>query len=175
MATQGSEENPAILTAAGFPDRIGKRRKGKAARYHLSGGKGAIIDDGDDLAAQEYIVALDLDGDAREARLRLGLPIAKSQIEQVFGDQISWQQSCYWSKRESRVEALEERKLGALILESRRWKDAPAEVKSAALCDGVRQLGLDALHWDRNAKLFRARVARGGAAFPDMDLSLIHI
>ncbi|MEM7242473.1 MAG: ATP-dependent helicase HrpB [Pseudomonadota bacterium] len=166
--TQGSESDPAILAATAFPDRIGRRRKGKAARYHLSGGKGAIIGDDDALAAEEFIVVIDLDGDAREAKLRLGTPITKAQIEQVFENRIEWTQSCHWSKREGRVEAVEERKLGALTLESRRWKDAPQQAKSAALCEGIRQLGLEALNWDRAAQLFRARVQRGGAEFPDM-------
>ena len=166
--TQGDESDLAILAATAFPDRIGRRRKGNAARYHLTGGKGAIIDDGDDLAAQEFIVAIDLDGDAREARLRLGTQISKPQIEQIFKDRITWAQSCHWSKRESRVEAVEERKLGALVLESRRWKDAPAASKSAAVCEGIRQLGITALNWDRTANLFRARVLRAGSKFPDM-------
>ena len=164
----GSEADPAILAAVAFPDRIGKRRKGKDARYHLSGGKGAIITGEDELGTSEYIVAIDLDGDAREARLRLGISITKAQIETLYGNRMSWHQSCHWSKREARVEALEQRKLGALVLEERRWKDAPDNEIATTICAGIRQLGLSALNWDRSALLLRARIAKGGADFPDV-------
>ena len=37
----------------------------------LSGGKGAVMEGSDPMAAQRLIVAVDLDGDGREARIRM--------------------------------------------------------------------------------------------------------
>ena len=49
--------------------------------------------------------------------------------------------------------------LGALALEDRPWPDAPPERVAAALLDGIRELGLDALPWTPAARRFAARVA----------------
>ena len=61
--------------------------------------------------------------------------------------------------------------LGALALEDRPWPDAPPEAVAAALLDGVRDLGLDALPWTPAARRLAARVewlrAQGDADLPD--------
>ncbi|MBC7141796.1 MAG: ATP-dependent helicase HrpB, partial [Rhodobacteraceae bacterium] len=53
---------PAEEAALAYPDRIGLRRKGEAPRFVLSGGKGAVVSEGDPLGAARLIVATDLDG-----------------------------------------------------------------------------------------------------------------
>ncbi len=58
------------MAALAYPDRIGLRRKGDAPRWLLSGGKGAVMEAADPLAGARLIVATDLDGDPREARIR---------------------------------------------------------------------------------------------------------
>ena len=45
------------LAALAYPDRIALRRKGDAPRYVLSGGKGAVMDDGTPLDARRYPLA----------------------------------------------------------------------------------------------------------------------
>ncbi|MEP5762755.1 MAG: ATP-dependent helicase HrpB [Litoreibacter sp.] len=144
--------------ALAYPDRIGLRRPGDAPRYVLSGGKGAKFEDGDTLAGQRLIVTLDLDGDIREARIRLATPIAESELRGLFEDQIHWIPICEWSKRDRRVLARQQERLGALILQDRIWKDAPDDAIANALMDGARSLGLSCLNWSKSANLLRARV-----------------
>jgi ATP-dependent helicase HrpB len=79
----------AAMAALGYPDRIGLRRKGYEPRYVLSGGKGAMLPEGDDLAAARLIVAKDLDGNPREARIRQALQIAESEVRALFSDQMT--------------------------------------------------------------------------------------
>ncbi len=61
--------------------------------------------------------------------------------------------------------------LGALALEDRPWPDAPPDRVAAALVDGIRDLGLDALPWTPAARRFVARAAwlraNGAPDFPD--------
>ena len=61
--------------------------------------------------------------------------------------------------------------LGAIALEDRPWRDAPPEAVAAALADGVRDLGLDALPWTPATRRLAARVewlrAHGAADLPD--------
>jgi len=151
--------------ALAYPDRIGQRRKGEEPRYLLSGGKGAIIDRADPLAGQAMIVATDLDGDPREARIRQAAVITESEVRALFADQIVWQNQCDWSRRDRRVIARKVERFGALTLDERPWADAPPEALARAMCDGVRDLGL---RLGAAAKRFCARVTIVRASDPDL-------
>ena len=168
--TATSELSIAEMTALAYPDRIGLRRKGDAPRYQLSGGKGAVMDSTDALAGARLIVATDLDGNPREARIRQAIQISESAVRALFPDQIAWADICEWSKRERRVVARQQEKLGAIALDDRVWKDAAAEQITTAMLDGVRDLGLTPAMSDA-ARRFTARVRLGraaGMALPDM-------
>lgn len=154
------------LAALAYPDRIGLRRSGDAARFVLSGGKGAVIPDGDPLGGARLIVATDLDGDPREARIRLGTPLSESALRAAFGNQIAWHDHCAWSRREGRVETRRQERFGALVLDDRSWSDAPQEAVAYAMLDGVAQLGLRP---DKAAARFlrRAALLADHDGFPD--------
>lgn len=132
----------AAMAALAYPDRIGLRRDGDAPRYVLSGGKGAVLPMGDALAGQRLIVATDLDGDPREARIRQAVVLGQDELEDLFGDQIGWQALCLWSRREGRVLTRNQLRFGALVLDDRAWKTAPEDAIARAMLEGVRQLGL---------------------------------
>ncbi|MCL4140459.1 UNVERIFIED_CONTAM: hypothetical protein GTU68_015800 [Idotea baltica] len=161
---------PAAMTALAYPDRIGQRRKGDAPRYVLSGGKGAVLNDSDPLAAAPYLVAIDTDGNPREARIRLAAQISESDIRDLFADQITWQEVCNWSRRDRRVIARQQERFGALVLQDRIWKNAPDELVARAMLDGVRDLGLNltgaAARLAARVELVRAT----GADLPDFSV-----
>ena len=156
------------LAALAYPDRIALRRKGDAPRYVLSGGKGAVMDDGTPLGGHRLLVATDLDGDTREARIRQAIPLTEADLRALFADQISWQDRCEFSRREGRVIARRQECFGALVLDDRTWPEAPADALARAALDGLRQIGLP---WTPAATRLRARVLlcrRDGAEMPDM-------
>ncbi len=155
------------MAALAWPDRIGRRRKGDAPRYLLSGGKGAALPDDDPLAATPFLVAIDTDGNPREARIRLAAAITTAEIRDLFADRIRWHEICEWSKRHRRVVARRQERLGALVLDDRIWKDVPEASVARAMLDGVRDLGL---RLGGGARRLAARVelARAqGAELPD--------
>jgi len=160
----GPPLSPGAQAALAYPDRIGLRRAGDAPRYVLSGGAGAILPEGDTLAGQRLLVATDLDGDRREAKIRQALPITEGELRDLYADRIAWVDHCAWSKRHRRVEARQQERFGALVLDDRAWREAPAEAVTAALLDGIRDLGLGALNWTPKARLLRARIAISGVA-----------
>jgi ATP-dependent helicase HrpB len=137
-----SDLSAAGLAALAYPDRIGQRRKGDTPRYVLSGGKGAVLSPEDTLAAAPFLVALDTDGNPREAKIRMAVQIALSDIRALFAAQITWQDSCAWYKRDRRVVARSQERLGSVVLDDRIWKDVPPEAIAEAMLDGVRDLGL---------------------------------
>ncbi|MBV7394153.1 ATP-dependent helicase HrpB [Mameliella sediminis] len=159
---------PAELAAQAYPDRIGLRRKGDAARYQLSGGKGAVMQDHDPLAGERLIVVTDTDGNPREAKIRQALAISLAELRHLFADQINWHDVCEWSRRDRRVVARQQERLGAIALDDRIWKEVPGDVVARAMLDGVRDLGITL---SDAARRFVARVdlARdAGQDLPDM-------
>ena len=153
--------------ALAYPDRVGLRRKGDAPRYVLSGGKGAIMPLEDPMGGHRLIVATDLDGDPREARIRKAAPLNDTELHDLFADQIAWHDVCLWSRREGRVLARRQQRFGALVLEDQPWGDAPFDAIATAMLDGVRQIGLSPT---AAAKRFIARcslMSAQDATFPD--------
>jgi len=162
----------AQVLALAFPDRIGARRSGKTPRFILSGGKGAIMLDEDALASQRYIVAIELDGDPREAQIRLALPISEGEIRDLFDDRIYWQNVCEWSKRDGRVIARKREYFGSLILNDQIWKGVSDAELATAMLDGVRDLGLTLTP---SAERFLARVRLAPNEFAGFDeATLLH-
>ncbi|WP_417257031.1 ATP-dependent helicase HrpB [Celeribacter halophilus] len=153
------------MAALAYPDRIGLRRPGDQPRYLLSGGKGAVMPETDNLAGARLIVVTDTDGAARDARIRQAAQISESELRGLYGDQIHWVDICDWDKRERRVTARRREMFGALVLDDRQWKDAPAEAIARGALVGLRQIGLP---WSAAAKRFAARVRLMGADYPDM-------
>ncbi len=167
-----AQDRPALtaaqMAALAYPDRVGLHRKGDAPRFVLSGGKGAYLADDDPLAAARLIIATDLDGNPRDARIRQAIQISEGELREIFDDQIRWQDRCIWSKRDNQVLARQQELLGAVALQDRQWKDAPAESIAAAMLDGVRQIGFV---FSAASKRFLARVAllrEAGHTLPDM-------
>ncbi len=143
------------MAALAYPDRIGLRRKGDTPRWVLSGGKGAMMREDDPMAGGRLLVATDLDGDAREARIRQAVEISEAGLRSLYGNRITWRDHCEWSKRMRRVVARQQEVFGALVLSDRIWRDAPDEALARAMLDGVRDLGLP---WRDAARRFQARV-----------------
>ncbi|MBB5514582.1 ATP-dependent helicase HrpB [Rubricella aquisinus] len=167
----GAQSAGAILSLA-YPDRIGLRRAGDAPRFLLSGGKGAALRNEDALAGQRMLVAADLDGDQTEARIRMALPVSESEIRALHADRLREVRICEWSRRHRRVEARERLMLDALVLEDRRWPNAPEDAIAMAAAEGVGHLGLSALGWSKAALRLRGRVMwlrqRGSEEMPDL-------
>jgi ATP-dependent helicase HrpB len=148
----------AQMTALAYPDRIGLRRKGDAPRWVLSGGKGAAMAAGTPLAGARLLVASDLDGDPREAQIRQAVEITEPELRELFANRLEWVALCDWSRRDGRVQARKQERLGALVLADRPWPDAPPEALARAALQGLRQIGLS---WSPAARRLRARIALG--------------
>ncbi len=152
-----SEVGPLIAQA--YPDRIAQRRPGEAPRFVLSGGKGAIFfDAADKLAGERFLAIAHLDGNPREARIRLAARITLAQIEEAFAEHITDDALCVWDSQTNGVLARKERRLGAIALDTQKWTDVPAQAVAGAALEGVRKYGLEVLPWREGADRLRARV-----------------
>jgi ATP-dependent helicase HrpB len=146
-----------VLTALAYPDRVGRARDG-GGRYLLANGRGARFAEPQALAKSEFIVAAELDGADRDARIFLAAPLEREDLERLFKDQIEERSEIAWDEREEAVRARKQRRLGALILRSEELRDADrGEVAQTAL-SGLRRLGLGALPWTPALRQWQARV-----------------
>jgi len=176
MPRDAHNETPDVSTtgallALAYPDRIGRRRPGTAGRYLLSGGRGAVLPEGDPMANEEFMVVADLDGSTQDSRIYLAAPITAAEIEELYADRIVGEETVRWGEREGAVLARRQRRLGALILEDKPLTRPDAEKLKAAMLDGVRQLGLGALPWNDDLARWRERIAflrRLDESWPDL-------
>ena len=152
--------------ALAFPDRIGKKRDGSNPKYLLCSGKGAHLQQGDPLSKQNYIVAVDIDGDRKDTKIRLGIGISENEIRELFEEKIIWQNTCYWSTREKRLKTLRTEVLGKISLKSENWINPPFEEIASTIINAIVDIGF---HFSAAEEQFIARVKLGGAGFPNME------
>ena len=163
-AARADEEQSAAVVDAGlllafaYPDRIGRRRPGGEGRYALANGRGAAFAAPQALARQEFIVAVDLDDRDRDARILLAAPLERQQLLEHFADRLRRYERIEWSSRDQAVLARRTLELDGLVLEDKPLAALPADAARAAMLAGVRELGLDALPWDRETRALRARI-----------------
>lgn len=157
-ASASSQVEIGRLLAHAYPDRIARSRGG-AGRFLLAGGRGARLPDGQTLAQCEFLVIADLDAAERDATIRLAAAISRASIETDFAHAIEARERIEWDSSEQAVVARRERWLGAIKLtEAPIEQPDPARV-SRALIAGIREMGLSALPWSKQARQLRERIA----------------
>ena len=147
--------SPGAMAALAYPDRIAMRRPGDQPRYLLSGGRGAILPEGDALAGAPFLIVTDLDGEGRDARIRLALPMTEAEIRQLYGPRIAARDAVEWSAREGRILSRRREHLGALILSDRPLENPDPDALTQAAWEGLRAEGLN---WSPKAARLRARI-----------------
>ncbi|MEX0588719.1 MAG: ATP-dependent helicase HrpB [Cyanobium sp.] len=151
----------AQLVAAAFPDRLALARAGRTGRFLLSSGRGAQLHANDPLVACPALAIAQLDGQGQDARIQLAVPFDLDQLRELAeqpGGQGHTQVKARWDGECQRVRCERSLHLGALVLERHPWSDADPEVIRHALLDGLRQLGLAALPWDRTSRQLQQRL-----------------
>jgi ATP-dependent helicase HrpB len=153
-----SEISPGVLLALAYPDRIAQRRLDSTGRYLLRNGTGAVLEP-QALAREEYLVAAELEARGRESRVLLAAPISLEEIEEHFSPAILRHGEVEWDPGSRAVLARNRERLGALVLREGPWPDPDPARLRAALLEGIRRAGIEALPWDAASRRVRARLA----------------
>jgi ATP-dependent helicase HrpB len=158
-AGEGAE---GACVALAFPDRVARRRDASGEHWASVGGRGFRLDPTASLARAEWLAVAETQGSAAGARVLSAAVIDLATIESLFADRIVLARTVRFDPATGGVQALRERRLGALRLQSGPDSAAdPADV-AAALLDGVRQHGLARLPWDDRAVQLRDRAGYAG-------------
>ncbi|MDJ0668307.1 MAG: ATP-dependent helicase HrpB [Desulfobacterales bacterium] len=146
------------LLAWAYPDRIAQRRITGEGRFRLTNGRGAFLDPREPLAAQDFIVAAELDGDRRDARIFLAAAYGRDDLTVQNAERLVWREHVDWDKPRQRVRAERRLVLGALTLRCEPLGNPDLQSVQAAFLKGVRECGLDCLPWSRKLRGWQARV-----------------
>lgn len=149
-----------VVLGLAYPDRIGRSRAGnRDGQFLLRNGRGATLTHPQALSGAEYIVAADLDGDARSARIFLGASLTAEELEANFAEQFEIDEHVEWNERSRSVKAHTQTRLGAIVLNESAIVVPDGTTASRILIDVVRREGLDALPWSDGTVKLRQRVA----------------
>jgi len=156
----------ARLLLAAYPDRICKRRdEGGRVFIHVQG-RGVRLSSNSSLVSSPYIVAVAVDaGEKAEGFVHLAAPVKEELIRSECSRNIKKHRRVEWDRKEGRIVAALEERLGALLLSSRPFVPSDEEA-GPILCNAVRDMpGM--LNFSSEARQFQARVAMVRRAFPE--------
>jgi ATP-dependent helicase HrpB len=157
-----SEASVGLCLALAFPDRVSKRRSADGADWASVGGRGFRLDPLSPLAREDWLAVGEVQGSAAGARILSAAPISEADVLALFPDRIMTTRTVRFRPANSGIEALRERRLGAVRLSSGSDDRPDPAAVVAALMDGVRQGGLDLLPWSEAAQSLRMRADFAG-------------
>lgn len=171
QSRSGLEPPIGILLAEAYPANIARRRDGTGELWLTAGGRGLRLDPASPLARAEWLAVGEAQGEAKGARITSGIALDEADIVRWLGHRIERQTALRWVADESRVEALLERRIGAVTL-ARGPDPAPdPQAIRALLIERLRAEGVAAIPFSKasTALLRRGRYA-GIAALADTAL-----
>jgi ATP-dependent helicase HrpB len=151
------ELSAGILLALAYPERIARQRENNSNRYQMASGITGVLPKGSLLAREEFLAIGEVDGISAEVRIYLAAPLAKKELQHVFADALVEEEEIRWSSGEEMVIARNISRLGAVIISEQHIKPQGEKV-NAAMVDGIRQMGLTCLPWDKESRAFQQRV-----------------
>jgi ATP-dependent helicase HrpB len=159
----GRGEATAIAIALAFPDRLSRRRDATGERWASVGGRGFKLDASDPLATAQWLAVAETQGIAAGARILSAAAIDQAAVETLFADHIETRRTFAFDPATGAVEAVRERRLGAIALSRGPDTNADPAAIAAALVEGVREHGLSLLPWSEASTAIRERAAFAAA------------
>ncbi len=161
-----------VLLAYAYPDRLGRQRDNVGSRFLLSNGRGAMLNEGDMLSTEAFIVVAHLDG-TRDARIFLAAGIHREQLLKYHADLLQKRTFVCWDEKKSCVSARRQLCVGKVVIDDETWQDVSSDDIEMALLAGIRAQGLACLPWADASRELQARVVflhqQFGGAWPNID------
>lgn len=165
----------AVGTVVGlaYPDRIARARGADSASYRMTGGTGAQLAESSPLRGAPWlaIAVADRQPGRAEARVRAAAPIDEPTARAVAADLLSTSEEIEWADGALLARRVE--LLGAIELSAAPLRNPDPLRVQAAVREGLRAQGLDAVNWTDAARDLRARLgflhAVLGNPWPDVE------
>jgi len=152
-----------------FPDRIARRDDNQPLRYTLANGRGARLHENTALLGEPWLVVLELRAEMRDSLILAAAPLDPRVLEREHAAQFRRERVLRWNDERAAVEAFEESRYAAIVLDRRSVPVRPEDAQPALLA-AVRSRGIDALPWSEHARRLRARMQALRAWMPELGL-----
>ncbi|MGW5225138.1 ATP-dependent helicase HrpB [Nocardia niigatensis] len=166
-------DDPALVAALAYPERLARRRAPGSASYLMAGGTAVSLPPGSGLGDAEWlaIAVAGRDPGRSEGRIRLAAKADEQLARQAAANLLETADEVEWADGD--LVARRVQRLGAIVLSERPLRDPDPSLVSAALLRGLRATGLDLLRWDEDARGLRQRLGflhrTLGAPWPAVD------
>ncbi|RDI46424.1 ATP-dependent helicase HrpB [Nocardia mexicana] len=166
-------EDPALIAALAYPERLARRRAPGSASYLTAGGTAVTLPPGAGLTDSQWlaVAVATRDPGRSEGRIRLAATADEALARRaapallVRADEVDWVDGDVVARRVER--------LGAIVLSERPLRDPDPALVGRALRRGLGAAGLDLLRWDDEARGLRQRLEflhrTLGAPWPPVD------
>jgi ATP-dependent helicase HrpB len=161
----GDHDAVSRLLLYAYPDNICRRREEDEGRFVHVRGRGVRLSRDSHLGNESFIIAVNVDaGEKTEGFVHIAAPVTEKLIRSECADRIKTIKSVVWDRKEGRISAAVEERLGAILLSSRAF--APADEDTAPiLCEAIRT-NRDILIFGKEARQFQGRVGLMLQMFP---------
>lgn len=155
-----------LLLAAAYPERIASARDGQHGLFMLSSGDLAQLPRHDDLAAEPWIVAANVNARDGAGRIFLAAPVDPQDLRPMVRER----DVVAWDMKRGEVIARREFRIGSLILGAKPIKDGNKELITNAICQAAQKDGERMLNFDDEVAAFQQRVKTVAEWHPGMGL-----
>jgi ATP-dependent helicase HrpB len=161
-----------LLVGLAYPERLARVREPGGTTYLMAGGTAAELVPASPLAGAPWlaIAVADRAPGRRGAVIRQAAVVDEVTAREAGAALLRQEQEIRWSDGD--VVARELTRLGAIVLADRPLRQPDPAALTAALLDGLRQVGLSLLPWTPAARALRDRLAfcryALGAPWPDV-------
>ncbi|NRG16167.1 ATP-dependent helicase HrpB [Rhizobiales bacterium] len=149
-------ETAGEVLALAYPERVAQGRDGKGG-FRLANGRGALLEQSDPLAGEDFLVVADIQGTAARGRIALAAPIDKETIERLFAPHIE-EKTKVTIDANGAIRAKRLRRYGAVVLDERNEPAPDPEAIADALLSLIAKKGVARLPWTKAQKATRARI-----------------
>lgn len=148
-----------IVVGLAYPDRLARLRRSGGTSYLTVGGTGAELAADSALRDSPWLAvatATRVDGRA-DARVRAAAPVDEDTVRLVAAERVRTDDEVLW--RDGTLVARSVERAGAIELRSRPLTAPDPLAARAAVCAGLREVGLGVLTWTPSAVSLRERLA----------------
>jgi ATP-dependent helicase HrpB len=142
------------LVMLAYPERIARQVEKGGERYKLVNGRNAKLPSNDPLTRETWIAISSLDAGMGEAKI---FSAATLNFRDLFDHAVE-EQTLRWDDERGMVVGTMDRKIGALVLDSKPLQSINDQKRIAVVCSMVQQNGLRVLGWDDTLEIWQARI-----------------
>lgn len=175
--TENSPVDPyatGMLIAQAFSERISSARPGNQAQFQLANGKIASMDRKDDLAHEPWIAIAQMDEREGMGKIYLAAPLSPTDLRPM----VKSTQRIFWDDEEESIQAVEELRIGQIVLQKKQLQYPDDESILQTLLDMLAHSGEKWLTFDQNFRQLQHRIMslrkwNGPESLPDVSTSCL--